>query len=150
MTIRRSISDFSLDQAALTWSHRLGSDDAFDTPGVMRFGSVKVQQSIIERVVKAAQTTEMDPALLMAIADKELNFSSTAKARTSSASGLFQFVEKTWLKAMKTFGWRHGHGETAAVIASDEFGARQRTEAGANLGLAQRSLSFRGSRRRNA
>ena len=112
-------SDFSLEQAALTWSHRLGSDDAFDTPGVMRFGSVKVQQSIVERVVKAAQTTEMDPALLMAIADKESNFSSTAKARTSSASGLFQFVEKTWLKAMKTFGWRHGHGETAAVIASD-------------------------------
>ncbi|MBG0803547.1 transglycosylase SLT domain-containing protein [Methylocystis sp. H4A] len=113
-------SDFSLDQAALTWSHRLGSDDAFDAPGVMRFGSVKVQQSIVERVVKAAQTTEMDPALLMAIADKESNFSSTAKARTSSASGLFQFVEKTWLKAMKTFGWRHGHGETAAVIASDD------------------------------
>ena len=113
-------SDFSLDQAALTWSHRLGSDDAFDTPGVMRFGSIKVQQSIVERVVKAAQTTEMDPALLMAIADKELNFSSTAKARTSSASGLFQFVEKTWLKAMKTFGWRHGHGETAAAIASDD------------------------------
>ncbi|MGJ0454428.1 MAG: transglycosylase SLT domain-containing protein [Methylocystis sp.] len=113
-------SDFSLDQAALTWSHRLGSDDAFDTPGVMRFGSIKVQQSIVERVVKAAQTTEMDPALLMAIADKESNFSSTAKARTSSASGLFQFVEKTWLKAMKTFGWRHGHGETAAAIASDD------------------------------
>jgi len=113
-------SDFSLDQAALTWSHRVGSDDAFDAPGVMRFGSVKVQQSIVERVVKAAQTTEMDPALLMAIADKESNFSSTAKARTSSASGLFQFVEKTWLKAMKTFGWRHGHGETAAVIASDD------------------------------
>ncbi|MBG0797943.1 transglycosylase SLT domain-containing protein [Methylocystis sp. L43] len=113
-------SDFSLEQAALTWSHRVGSDDAFDTPGVMRFGSIKVQQSIVERVVKAAQTTEMDPALLMAIADKESNFSSTAKARTSSASGLFQFVEKTWLKAMKTFGWRHGHGETAAVIASDD------------------------------
>ena len=66
--------DFSLEQAALTWSHRLGSDDAFDAPGVMRFGSVKVQQSIVERVVKAAQTTEMDPALLMAIADKEFEF----------------------------------------------------------------------------
>ncbi|KAF0133077.1 MAG: lytic transglycosylase [Methylocystaceae bacterium] len=97
-------SDFSLEQAALTWSHRLGSDE----------------QSIVERVVKAAQTTEMDPALLMAIADKESNFSSTAKARTSSASGLFQFVEKTWFTAMKTFGWRHGHGETAAAIASDD------------------------------
>ncbi|MGD9542795.1 MAG: transglycosylase SLT domain-containing protein [Methylocystis sp.] len=111
-------SDFSIEQAALTWSHRLEDSDASDTPGVMRFGPVKVHQSIVERVVKAAQTTEMDPALLMAIADKESNFSATAKARTSSASGLFQFVEKTWLKAVKAFGWRHGHGETAAAIAS--------------------------------
>jgi hypothetical protein len=114
-------SDFSIEQAALTWSHRLDDDDNFsETPGMLRFGSVKVQQSIVERVVKAAQTTEMDPALLMAIADKESNFSSTAKARTSSASGLFQFVEKTWLKAVKTFGWRHGQSETAAAIASDD------------------------------
>jgi hypothetical protein len=113
-------SDFSIEQAALTWSHRLDDDNLSETPGMLHFGSVKVQQSIVERVVKAAQTTEMDPALLMAIADKESNFSSTAKARTSSASGLFQFVEKTWLKAVKTFGWRHGHSETAAAIASDD------------------------------
>lgn len=113
-------SDFSLEQAALTWSHRLGQDDFADAPGVMRFGSVKVQQSIVERVVKAAQSTEMDPALLMAIADKESNFSSTAKAKTSSASGLFQFVEKTWLKAVKSFGGRYGHGEAADAIAGAE------------------------------
>ncbi len=113
-------SDFSIEQAALTWSHRLDDGDFAETPGMVRFGSVKVQQSIVERVVKAAQTTEMDPALLMAIADKESNFSSTAKARTSSASGLFQFVEKTWLRALKTFGWRHGHSDTAASIASDD------------------------------
>ena len=112
--------DFSLEQAALTWSHRLDDDNFSETPGVMRFGSVKIHQSIVEHVVKAAQTTEMDPALLMAIADKESNFSSTAKARTSSASGLFQFVERTWLKALKTFGWRHGHSDTAAAIASDD------------------------------
>lgn len=112
-------SDFSIEQAALTWSHRLDDDNFSETPGMMRFGSVKVQQSIVERVVKAAQTTEMDPALLMAIADKESNFSSTAKARTSSASGLFQFVEKTWLTALKNFGWRHGHGDAAAIASDD-------------------------------
>ena len=107
-------SDFSLEQAALTWAHRLA--EANDAPGVMRFGPVKVHQSIVERVVKAAQTTEMDPALLMAIADKESNFSATAKARTSSASGLFQFVERTWLQAVKAFGGRHGHDEAASAI----------------------------------
>lgn len=111
-------SDFSLEQAALTWSHRIGKGaEVADAPGVMRFGPVKVHQSIVERVVQAAKTTEMDPALLMAIADKESNFSSTAKAKTSSASGLFQFVEKTWLEAMKSFGHRYGREEEAKAIA---------------------------------
>ena len=116
-------SDFSLEQAALTWSHRLGSrefDD--DRPGFLRFGTQRVQQSIVERVVQAAKSTEMDPALLMAIADKESSFSSSAKASTSSASGLFQFVDATWLKALKTFGWRYGHAEEAkAIEGSDEL-----------------------------
>ena len=109
-------SDFSLEQAALTWSHRLGKgDEIADAPGVMRFGSVKVNQSIVERVVQAANKTEMDPALLMAIAEKESNFSSTAKAKTSSASGLFQFVEKTWMQALKDFGHLYGRHEEAEI-----------------------------------
>lgn len=113
-------SDFSLEQAALTWAHRLfGGEEGGDAPGVMRFGPVKVQQSIVERVVEAANRTEMDPALLMAIADKESNFHTTAKARTSSASGLFQFVEKTWLKALRDFGHRYGRGEEAKAIAEE-------------------------------
>lgn len=117
-------SDFSLEQAALTWAHRLfGGEEGDDTPGVMRFGPVKVRQAIVERVVEAANRTEMDPALLMAIADKESNFHTTAKARTSSASGLFQFVEKTWLKALKDFGHRYGRAEEAKAIA--EEGPRQ-------------------------
>lgn len=114
-------SDFSLEQAALTWSHRLMDDaDAADASGVMRFGPVKVRQSIVEHVVQAANKTDMDPALLMAIADKESNFSSTAKAKTSSASGLFQFVEKTWFKALRDFGHRYGRMEEAKAIASGQ------------------------------
>jgi hypothetical protein len=112
-------SDFSLEQAALTWSHRRAEEQA-DAPGILRFGSVKVQQSIVERVVQAAKTTEMDPALLMAIADKESSFSAKAKAKTSSASGLFQFVEKTWLQAFKNFGHLYGHGQEAKSIAQGE------------------------------
>jgi hypothetical protein len=114
-------SDFSIEQAALTWAHRLfGKDDgAASEPGVMRFGSVKVQQSIVEGVVEAANKTEMDPALLMAIADKESNFRTTAKARTSSASGLFQFVEKTWMKALADFGHRYGYADEAKAASGD-------------------------------
>lgn len=113
-------SDFSIEQASLTWAHRLRDAAEIDQPGVMRFGPVKVHQSVVEHVVKAAQTTDMDPALLMAIAEKESNFITRARARTSSASGLFQFVEKTWLQAMKHFGHRYGRAEEAKAIASDD------------------------------
>jgi hypothetical protein len=116
-------SDFATDQAALTWSHRLrgaGDRDETDAPGTLRFGPVRVQSAIVEHVVKAAKMTDMDPALLMAIADKESSFAPKAKANTSSASGLFQFVEATWFKALRSFGWRHGQEEAAKAIKGDE------------------------------
>ncbi|CAJ0865419.1 hypothetical protein AMST5_01764 [freshwater sediment metagenome] len=120
-------SDFSIEQAALTWAHRIfGDNEGADAEGVMRFGPVKVHQSIVERVVEAANKTEMDPALLMAIADKESNFHTSAKARTSSATGLFQFVEKTWMRALANFGHRYGRAEEAK--AAEEGTGRQRAK----------------------
>ena len=116
-------SDFSMDQAALTWAHRMrrpGDRDEIDPPGTLRFGPVRVQSAIVEHVVKAAKIADMDPALLMAIADKESSFAPKAKASTSSASGLFQFVESTWFKALRTFGVRHGHELAAKAIQGDE------------------------------
>lgn len=117
-------SDFSLEQAALTWSRRFAESEppadnaprADDTPSVLQFGPMRVQRSIAERVVRAAKSTGSDPALLMAIADKESSFSPSAKASTSTASGLFQFVESTWLKALRTFGGRYGLAREAEAI----------------------------------
>src|SRR5208283_4023715 len=43
-----------------------------------------------------------------------------AKASTSSASGLFQFVEATWFKALRSFGWRYGHEQEAKAIQGDD------------------------------
>jgi hypothetical protein len=116
-------SDFSMDQAALTWSHRMrraGDRDEVDLPGTLRFGPVRVESAIVEQVVKAAKIADMDPALLMAIADKESRFAPKAKASTSSASGLFQFVEATWFKALRSFGWRHGHEQEAKAFQGDD------------------------------
>ncbi len=116
-------SDFSMDQAALTWSHRMhraGYRDEVDLLGTLRFGPVRVESAIVEHVIEAAKIADMDPALLMAIADKESSFSPKAKASTSSASGLFQFVEATWFKALRSFGWRYGHEQEAKAIQGDD------------------------------
>ena len=111
-------SDFSMDQAALTWSHRMRRAGYRDD--TLRFGPVRVESAIVEHVVEAAKIADMDPALLMAIADKESSFAPKAKASTSSASGLFQFVEAAWFKALRSFGWRHGHEQEAKAIQGDD------------------------------
>ena len=48
-------------------------------------------------MLRAAAATAVDPAYLMALADKESSFRPQVHASTSSAAGLFQFVEGTWL-----------------------------------------------------
>lgn len=110
-------ADFSLQTAAQTWERRLFAQAEPYDPELMRFGTQKVQRSIVERVVKAAAETGSDPALLLSIADKESSFILKAKASTSSASGLFQFIDSTWMTAMKAFGWRHLQQEAKAPQA---------------------------------
>jgi hypothetical protein len=109
-------ADFSASDAVRAWSSATAPVGG-GAPGVLQFGPVRVARAIVEHVVEAAKTTGSDPALLMAIADKESSFAPKAKAATSSASGLFQFIDSTWLKAVRMFGWRHGQQEAAEAIA---------------------------------
>lgn len=39
-----------------------------------------------------------------------------ARARTSTAAGLFQFIEQTWLGTVKAHGAKHGYGQYADLI----------------------------------
>ncbi|GGC55318.1 transglycosylase SLT domain-containing protein [Chelatococcus reniformis] len=87
-----------------------------DPSETLRFGSVAVRRDVVETVWRAGSRTEVDPVYLMALADKESSFSAHAKAPTSSAEGMFQFIDKTWLRAVKEFGPIHGLGEEAAKI----------------------------------
>jgi hypothetical protein len=95
------------------------------TPGhpddILQFGPMRIRRHLVETIVKAAQVTEADPVLLMAIADKESSFSTGVKAKTSSATGLFQFIDSTWLKVVRDFGARHGlRKEAQAIVWVDD------------------------------
>ena len=83
---------------------------------LLSFGPMRVRRWIVETVVRAAEATETDPVYLMALADKESSFLPENKARTSSAEGLFQFVERTWLEVVRDFGAKHGLAPEAALI----------------------------------
>jgi Transglycosylase SLT domain len=83
---------------------------------ILQFGPMRIRRHLVETIVKAAQATEADPVLLMAIADKESSFSTAVRAKTSSATGLFQFIDSTWLKVVRDFGARHGLKKEARAI----------------------------------
>lgn len=83
---------------------------------VMSFDSRRVPRSIVETILRASAVTGADPVYLMALADKESSFSADVKARRSSAEGLFQFIDSTWLKAIKAYGPKYGLVAEAAAI----------------------------------
>ncbi|WP_139229330.1 hypothetical protein [Cohaesibacter marisflavi] len=66
---------------------------------------------------EASRTTGTDFEFLLNTAKRESNFNASAKAPTSSASGLFQFVEQTWLETMKEAGPQLGFSKVASQIS---------------------------------
>src|SRR4051812_25773747 len=76
---------------------------------VIVFEKMRVPRGLAETVVRAAYATNVDPAYMMALADKESSFLPANKARTSSAEGLFQFIESTWLDVLRRYGAKHGY-----------------------------------------
>lgn len=65
---------------------------------------------------QAARETGADFDFLVNTAARESNFDTQAQARTSSAAGLFQFIEQTWLGMIHRHGEAHGYGELAGQI----------------------------------
>lgn len=59
-------------------------------------------------VKAAADKTGVDFAYLMQQAGAESSFDADAKAKTSSATGLFQFIESTWMSMVERYGDQHG------------------------------------------
>lgn len=65
---------------------------------------------------RASSATGVDFDFLMKTARRESAMNPAARARTSSAAGLFQFIEQTWLATVKRHGARHGYGQYADLI----------------------------------
>lgn len=71
---------------------------------------------------KASRATGIAFEYLLATAARESSFRPNAKARDSSAAGLFQFIESTWLKTVKQEGARFGLGAYADQIVQTGSG----------------------------
>ena len=71
---------------------------------------------------QAAQATGTSFQYLLATAQVESGLNPQAGASTSSARGLFQFVEQTWLGMLKQAGSELGYGQYAAAITKTASG----------------------------
>jgi len=86
-------------------------------------GNVPKQGSAVMGALKrAAQSTGVDFSYLVKTATRESALNPNAHAKTSSAAGLFQFVEQSWLSAIKTHGDKHGLGAYASAIIPEKGG----------------------------
>lgn len=93
-----------------------------DPNDVLEFGPMKIRRHLVQKIIRAAQAVQTDPVLLMAVADKESSFKTEVQAQTSSATGLFQFIERTWLGVVRDFGPKHGLATDAALVVAGENG----------------------------
>jgi hypothetical protein len=65
---------------------------------------------------RAADATGVDFSLLVETARRESALNPQARAATSSATGLFQFIEGTWFDMVRRHGADHGLGAQAAAL----------------------------------
>lgn len=81
-------------------------------------GADRVRTAIAE----ASRRTGVDFDYLYNQAKVESGLRPDAKARTSSATGLYQFIDQSWLGALKRHGAEHGLAWAANAIGTDARG----------------------------
>ena len=85
-------------------------------------GNSTAGSAVTGAIRQAAQVTGTSFQYLLATAQVESGLNPQAGASTSSARGLFQFVEQTWLGTMKQAGPALGYGQYAAAITKTASG----------------------------
>src|SRR5512144_1205383 len=74
-------------------------------------------------IKQAASTTGTSFEYLLATAKMESNVNPTPSASPSSAHGLFQFIDQTWLGTVKEAGAQLGYGKYADAITTSTSGS---------------------------
>ena len=87
-----------------------------DAAALVQVGRLSADPAVLAAVrgTSAANGANFDTLLSYAAMESGLN--PAAHASTSSASGLYQFTEQTWLNAVREYGAAHGMGAEAALV----------------------------------
>lgn len=82
----------------------------------MTVSSIASQGRVQSAIAHAASRTGVDFNYLLGQAKVESGLNASARAGTSSATGLYQFIEQSWLAVVKKHGATHGLGWAANAI----------------------------------
>lgn len=94
---------------------------AVDTTSITA-GLDSARAKIAGTIRNAASATGASFEYLISAAKIESNLNPTAQASTSSARGLYQFIEQTWLGTVKEAGNAFGYGKYADAITKSDSG----------------------------
>jgi hypothetical protein len=81
--------------------------------------SSRAPSDVMQAIKGASAKTGVNFSYMVQQAAAESNFDADAKAKTSSASGLYQFIESTWTSMVDKYGDKHGidtEGKSRAEI----------------------------------
>ena len=79
-------------------------------------GRFKIGSDVLAAIQLGSIRTGVDFTFLMELAKVESNFNPTVRAKKSSAAGLFQFTDNSWLEAIRIFGADYGLKDYATRV----------------------------------
>lgn len=86
------------------------------------FDKRELNAKLFHNIISAAQKTEYDPAMLLTMAWFESKMDAKVNNKVSSALGLFQFTEGTWIETIYKYGEKHGLNNYVNAITKDDNG----------------------------
>ncbi len=95
-------------------------------PQLTQFAGLPLQ--VASAVQAASASTGVDFAYLMTKAAVESSFDPEAKSPNSTATGLYQFTEATWLEMVQAHGHKHGLARQAVAITEGKLTGDERRE----------------------
>src|SRR5882724_9080037 len=97
-------------------------DAAIDIAARISGATTDIATRVTGAIRDAAKVTGAGFEYLLNTAIRESNLNPNAKAKNSSATGLFQFLDQTWLGTMKQSGAKLGYGQFADAITKTSSG----------------------------
>ena len=127
---RLACSPAPLQLSHLSWRKMVLREPTGEAPAAWR--SLPDVDAAIER---GARVTGVSPAYLRSTAIAESGLRASINSKTSSAQGLYQFLDNTWLATVCEYGPRLGLTRAAAAIEIDASGRARVTDPAARAAI---------------